>query len=34
MSAGVNFLTAAVVGGLLLFAYSKTVAKKGSLTKE
>ena len=29
-----NFLVSAIVGGLLCFAYSKTVAKEGSLDKE
>ncbi|AEE15990.1 ECF-type riboflavin transporter substrate-binding protein [Treponema brennaborense] len=29
-----NFLTAAIVGGLLLLAYSKTIAKSGSLKKD
>lgn len=30
----INFLAATVVGGLLMFAYSKTVAKTGSLKKD
>ncbi|MEG2672292.1 MAG: ECF-type riboflavin transporter substrate-binding protein [Ruthenibacterium sp.] len=34
VAAGLNFLVAAILGGLLLFAYSKTIAKKGSLNKE
>ena len=29
-----NCITAVIVGGLLLFAYSKTIAKSGSLKKE
>ena len=29
-----NSLTAVIVGGLLVLAYSKTIAKKGSLDKE
>ncbi|MEG1381378.1 MAG: ECF transporter S component, partial [Ruthenibacterium sp.] len=34
VAAGLNFLVAAILGGLLLCAYSKTIAKKGSLNKE
>ena len=34
MAAVVNSLTAVVVGALLAVAYSKTIAKKGSLDKE
>lgn len=34
MAALANCVTAVIVGGLLLFAYSKTVAKSGSLKKE
>lgn len=34
MAAVANSLTAVIVGGLLLFAYSKTIAKTGSLQKE
>lgn len=34
MAAAANFVTTAVVGTLLAVAYSKTVAKKGSLDKE
>ena len=30
----INFLTAAIVGGLLMFAYTKTVSKSGSLKQE
>ena len=30
----VNIVTTGVVGSLLLFAYGKTVVKKGSLSKE
>ena len=29
-----NIITAVVVGGLLILAYTKTIAKKGSLDKE
>ena len=29
-----NIITAVVVGGLLVLAYTKTIAKKGSLDKE
>ena len=29
-----NSVTAVVVGGLLVLAYTKTIAKKGSLDKE
>ena len=31
---GMNAVTTAIVGTLLLFAYSKTVTKAGSLQKE
>lgn len=34
VSAGVNILTTAVVGTLLLFAYAKAIPKKGSLKEE
>lgn len=34
VSAGVNFVTTAIVGGLLCFAYSATIPKKGSLKEE
>lgn len=34
VSAGLDFAVGAVVGGLLCFAYSKTIAKPGSLDKE
>lgn len=34
MAATANILTSVIVGGLLAVAYSKTVAKKGSLDKE
>lgn len=34
MAAFVNTVTAVVVGGLLIVAYTKTIAKKGSLDKE
>jgi len=34
VSAGVNILATAVVGTLLLFAYSKAIPKKGSLSEE
>lgn len=34
VSAIANFLVSAIVGGLLCFGYSKTVAKEGSLDKE
>ena len=33
-AAGLNIISAGVIGSLLLFLYSKTRAKKGSLTKE
>ena len=33
-SAVANFLTSTIVGGLLCFGYSKTIAKEGSLDKE
>lgn len=34
MASAANIVTTGVVGSLLLFAYAKTVAKKGSLNKE
>lgn len=34
VSAIANFLVSAIVGGILCFAYSKTIAKEGSLDKE
>lgn len=34
VAAGLNAISAGVIGTLLLFLYSKTRAKKGSLTKE
>lgn len=34
MAAVANILTSVIVGGLLAVAYSKTIAKKGSLDKE
>lgn len=34
MASAANIITTGIVGSLLLFAYSKTVVKKGSLNKE
>ena len=34
MACVANFLTAAIIGGLLMLAYSKTIAKSGSLKQE
>ena len=34
MASIANIITTGVVGTLLLFAYSKTLVKKGSLSKE
>jgi len=34
VAAGVDFVLAVVLGGLILFGYSKTIAKSGSLDKE
>lgn len=34
MACVANFLTAAIVGGLLIFAYSATIAKSGSLKQD
>jgi|UniRef100_UPI003FEF0903 UPF0397 protein FAEPRAA2165_01279 len=34
MAAGANIITTGVVGSLLLFAYAKTIVKKGSLNQE
>lgn len=34
MACVANFLTAVIVGGLLMLAYSKTIAKSGSLKKD
>ena len=34
MAAVANILTAVIVGALLIAAYTKTIAKKGSLEKQ